>query len=58
MTRKNPAAKLDSKPAHATPIATPAAAMKAAKLEVSSPKKPSKPASKAIFSAADKKFLL
>jgi hypothetical protein len=52
MTKNTPPAKFDSSPDHAMPIATPAAAISAAKLVVSTPKKPSIAMTMTTFSRA------
>lgn len=51
MTRNTPAAKLERRPAQAAPIAMPAAAMRAAKVVVSTPKYPRMATTRAMFSA-------
>ena len=48
-TRKAPAAKFASRPPHAMPIATPPAAISAAKVVVSTPKKPRMATTSAAF---------
>ena len=51
-TKNTPPAKFDSSPDHAMPMATPAAAINAAKLVVSTPKNPSIAMTSTIFSSA------
>jgi hypothetical protein len=52
-TRKTPAAKFASMPLQATPMATPPAAKRAAKLVVSTPKKPRMATTRMTVSTAE-----